>query len=108
MRCPALRGYPTARCEQPHTYCLCIFMFLPFLTHTLTGDYAIRVSVWRYLAWFVLCLAGAGCAFGYYRRLTPLLDAFRARFSKKTQLARDERTDIRTVTDKLPPIDDYD
>lgn len=88
---------------------LALGIVLPFLTHALTQDYAIRVPLWRFIGWFLLCGVGLVTAAGYYRRGAAVFDHWRARFIHTTTLARDRRTDVRTVHEHFPAeVGDYD
>src|SRR5438876_1148401 len=54
---------------------LTLGLCLPLLTHALTGEYAVSLSLWRFLAWFLLFGFGLGAALWYYRLGAVQLDA---------------------------------
>ncbi len=60
-------------------------------------------------AWFVFMVGGLVLAFWWYRFGVPSVDQFKDRLTKRSNLVRVGRTDVRTVAQELPsPRKEYD
>ncbi|TNZ82965.1 MFS transporter, partial [Vibrio parahaemolyticus] len=63
--------------------------------------------VWAYL-YIPLFLLGVGIHVALRRAISPRLNKLKQKMTKKTTMARDERTDVRTVKAFLPETVQYD
>ncbi|RZR35722.1 MFS transporter, partial [Vibrio vulnificus] len=63
---------------------------------------------WTAYLYLPLFLLGITLHIGLRRLLTPHLNELKQKLTKKTNMARDERTDVRTVKDFLPDTVMYD
>ena len=85
---------------------------VPWLMNTLQSSYAIDPFTLIYPLWddfsIVLVLVGVVVHVIVRRRFEPAINRLLLRFNQKTHLARDTRTDVRTIRDHLPDTMDYD
>lgn len=73
---------------------------LPVLVEDYIG--AIQIPFYFLLVWFVGLVVGAWLGFLYYRKWQPRIDAWREKITRRTELERDKKTDVRTVREMLP------
>ena len=85
---------------------------VPWLMNTLQSSYAMDPFSLSYPLLddfaIVLVLVGIVVHVIVRRRFEPAINRLLLRFNQKTHLARDSRTDVRTIRDHLPDTMDYD
>ncbi|TOK17852.1 MFS transporter [Vibrio parahaemolyticus] len=85
---------------------------VPAMINALQQHYFVALSdlvypTWAYL-YLPLFLLGIGIHVALRRAISPRLNKLKQKMTKKTTMARDERTDVRTVKDFLPETVTYD
>lgn len=79
---------------------LVFWFFLPQIT-AVAGNRLER-PVWHGVLWPVFALVGVAAAMHFFRNGVQFIDTLKERFTKKTPLSRDTRTDVRSVSAALP------
>ncbi|EGR1335254.1 MFS transporter [Vibrio parahaemolyticus] len=85
---------------------------VPIMINTLQAHYLLAPSDLVYPAWaylyIPLFLLGIGIHIALRRAISPRLNSLKQKMTRKTTMARDERTDVRTVKAFLPETVKYD
>lgn len=79
---------------------LILWWFFPQLTG-IAGHWIDR-PFWHGALWPVFALVGAAAGIWFFRNYAQLLDRIKEKFTLKTPLSRDSRTDVRSVNQVLP------